>query len=305
MGNYVGDIVKLVREKTGNVEVSIDTTDGTVLEGISEQLILSYMNEALRFIQSRIIAVYPGAFVEEEIISLVMNQEAYSISDNVFLNNKLVSVEFSEDGRIDNYINLPPFGMPQRRTYTGIPQWYIRRNGQILVNPIANRTGMKIRVNYYRTIDKLDVRRASIDTINPTNWEVTLVDSERDQNPLENAQYVCTVDALGVVKDYNVQGTYDNNAGTFTVNTTGLTAEVGDFLVIGKYATSHLQDDVPERVEDYLRTYAQERVLNTDSSQDEINEKQIVKDILADIVDAFSEISEDVNNVPLLDEGLR
>lgn len=300
---YIGVVLDLIREKTGNISFTEDT-DGTILEGISDNLILSFANEALRYLQSRIIAVYSGAFVEQNIQSVVADQEAYSISDNLFLNNKIVSVEFSPDGDIENYYLLAPVGLLQRRTCPGNPYQYIRRDGQLLINPIPTTAQGSLRVNYYRAHDRLNIRRGQI-TSKTSTTIVLDNDSWLDDVALGSATYICIVDSTGAVQDYNVLvSSYDSGTRTITIPSQTLTGGAGNYVVTERYATTHLQSNMPERALDYIRTYSQERIYSTDSSMDEINEKIIVKDILADIVDGFSELSEDVMDIPILDGDL-
>lgn len=105
---YVGRIIDdLIRPKTGNTSFQKNSSGQTV-EGISNDLILGFFNDALSFLQSRIIAVYPGEFVVENVQSTVNGQEEYSITDNIFLKNKFIAVEYSEDGSLDDYQPLPP-----------------------------------------------------------------------------------------------------------------------------------------------------------------------------------------------------
>ena len=138
---YIGKLIEqIIRPKTGNTSYSVNSSTGETTEGISNNLIVSFVNDALAFLQSRIIAVYPGEFVEEDIQNTVVDQEEYTIDDNVFLNNKFISVEFSRTGNLDDYYPLPPASLHERRTSSGVPYQYIRRNGKILLNPIPNFT---------------------------------------------------------------------------------------------------------------------------------------------------------------------
>lgn len=301
---YVGDILRLAREKTGNTEWSQDSS-GNITEGISDELALAFINNALAFIQSRIIAVYPGAFVEENIQSTVADQEAYSISDNVFLNNKLVSVEYSRDGELENYYPLAPVSLLQRYTASGQPCQYIRRNGEILLNPIPRDAQGSLRVNYYRTIDRLHVRIGQITSA--TSTTITLDnDSYLEAVALGRMQHLCIVSSLGVVSYRNiVVSSYDSGTREITIPSQTLTSVNGLFIVPGKYRTTHLADDVPARINDYLQLALEHKFHNTDSSMDEINAKKEVADCINDIVDGFSELSEDLQDVPIVDSGMQ
>lgn len=300
---YIGEIVRLAREKTGNSDFTQDS-DGNITEGISTDLVMAFVNDALAFVQSRIISVYPGAFVEENIQSVVSGQESYTVQDNVFLNNKFVSIEYSQNGALDCYYPLAQVSLLQRNTSPGQPYQYIRRNGQLLLNPIPNSSQGSLRVNFYRTHDRLDVRRGQITSEDDTS--ITLDnDSYLDSVALARAQYICIVSALGEVLYRNIPiVSYDNVTRVIDIASQTLTGITGAFVVCGKYRTTHLQDDMPERVEDYLRLVTEYKLEATDSSLDAINSKKDVADCLNDLVDGFSELSEDIQDIPIADKDL-
>ncbi len=303
---YIGTLISdIIRPKTGNTTYSVNATTGVTEEGISQNLILGFINDALSFITSRIISVYPGEFTAEDIQNVVSGQEEYSFTDNVFLNNKFISVEYSHNGSADGYDLLPPAGLHQRNTKAGTPYQYIRRNGKLLLNYIPNNNFGKLRVNYYRALDKLNIRRGQITSKTATT--ITLDnDTWLDSFDLANAQYICIVDSLGVVQDYNVLvSSYDATTRVITIPSQTLTAVAGNYIVTGKYQSTHLPEDKPTRLLDYCKAFAQARIYNTDSSTDEINEMKEVKDILIDIVDQFTEMTEDIQDIPITDDLLR
>lgn len=302
---YVGQLITdIIRPKTGNTETSVNATTGATTEGISTTLITSFINDALAFLQSRIIAVYPNEFTAESVQNTVAGQEEYSFTDNVFLKNKFISVEFSRDGSLDYYYPLPPASLHQRDTSRGRPYQYIRRNGKILLNAIPDSSQYGLRVNYYRALDKLDVRRGKITSAGSTSI-VLANDSNLDAFGLANAQYICTVSSLGVVKDYNIPITsYTSGTRTLAFASQTVTATANDYVVIGKYTSTHLPADKPDRMLDYCKVFAQARIHNTDSSTDEINEMAEVRNILTDIVDQFTEMTEDIQDVPIIDDAL-
>lgn len=300
---YVGDIIRLARETTGNANFTQDSS-GNITEGISNDLALAFLNDALAFIQGRIIAVYTAAWVEENIQSCVADQEAYSINDNVFLNNKFLSIELSSNGDLENYYPLAPASLFQRDTSSGRPCQYIRRNGELLLNPIPDSSNYSLRVNYQRTIDRLDIRRGQITSENGTS--ITLDnDAYLDSVALGRAQYVGIVSSLGVVANRNILVTsYDATTRVITIPSTTIGDVTGYFVVCGKYRTTHLQADVPERIEDYLRMALEHKLYKVDSSLDQINQREDVSTCISDIVDNFSEMTEDIQDIPIADPGM-
>jgi len=306
---YIGRLISdIIRPKTGNNSYTVDTDTGITVEGISQNLVLSFFNDALKFVQSQIISVYPDEFIEEDIIDLVAEQEEYAVTGNMFLNNKIISVEYSRSGNVKDYYPLPQAGLQQRDTSPGNPYQYIRRSGKLLINRIPSSSFGKIRVNFYEALDKLNIRRGQITSKTAT----TIVldnDTWLDSVELDNAQYICIVDAYGVVQDYNVVvSSYDSTTRTITIPSQTLTGVAGNYIVSGKYSTTHLDpelgDSLIEKLETYCKLYTQARMYNTDSSTDEINEKTEVKDALTDILMQFSDMNTDILDVPIVDKLL-
>lgn len=301
---YIGTLIdQIIRPKTGNNNYTKDSTTGETIEGIADTTIVSDINDALAFLQSRIISVYANEFIEEDIQNTVVDQEAYDIDDNIFLNRKLV-VEFSPDGSLDKYFPLPPATLQERDTSSGDVYQYIRRNKQILLNKIPNRADSKIRINYYRALDKLDVRRGQITSKNTT----TIVldnDSWLDSLALSGATYFCTVNSVGVVKDYNVPITsYTSGTRTLVYPSQTMNCAAGDYVVVGKYTTTHLSEDHPERMLDFAKIVAQARIFSQDSSIDEITKTKEAADILTDIIDSYSQTTDDIQDIPIVDGAL-
>ncbi len=301
---YIGTLIdEIIRPKTGNTTFVKSTTTGETLEGISDTIILSDINDALAFLQSRIISVYANEFISEDIQNTVVDQEAYTIDDNVFLNRRL-TVDFSPNGALDGYFPLPPATLQQRDTSSGDVYQYIRRNKQILLNRIPDRSDSKVRINYYRSIDKLDIRRGQI-TSKTATTVVLDNDDWLDNLSLSGATYICIVSSTGAVKDYNVVVTsYDSGSRTITIPSQTLVGIAGDYVVVGKYTTTHLSEEHPERMLDFAKVMAQARIFNQDSSMDEIAKTKEAADILTDILDSYSQTTDDIQDIPIVDEGL-
>lgn len=301
---YVGTIISKVRDRTDNRKFTRTATTGVFTSGLNHNLFLEFLNDAQDYLQSRVVSNFAEEFVAEKEISVVANQEAYSIPDNVFLGRKLVQVDYSPDGTTKNYCRLPQRSILARNTSSVThPSFYIARNSQILLNPIPRTTRGKIRVSYYRELDRLDIRRGKISSTPTTTTIVLDADDDLDETAINEAQYLCIVDKFGVVQDYAVEiESYDSGTRTITIPTTTLTGDAGDYVVMGQYATSH--SDLAENAERYLKTYCQLRILHKDASASEIQEMQVLKDMEKDIVNAYAEMSQDVTEIPVLDHNL-
>jgi hypothetical protein len=110
-----------------------------------------------------------------------------------------------------------------------------------------------------------------------------------DTTELSKWTRVSFVDAEGNVKMSNIQvDAVSGSTGEVTVNASfsyqdGETIEVGNYIVAGDYATTHIQlDDMVER---YLIAYA-------------TLQQNILLEMESDIVSAYAEISDDITEIP-------
>lgn len=313
---YVGDIITPVRKRTANLDLTLGSSTSViedVSEGIGDQSILEYINDAQDHLQALIVNSYPREFVASKVIQVVANQEEYEIDDNVFVNNRLITVKYSSTGNARDYYRLTPQPLSRRNTDTNTdPSFYIRRNGKILLNPIPTNSAATIRPEYYRELDNLQVRAGVITarTLSATQLTALTISTSSDlPNLISNAadKYLCICDKDGVVQMYNVPYTsYDSTTGVFTLSAftfaSGETAAVGDYITIGKYTTTH--SGLPNNCERYLKVYAQLRMLQTDSSLDWKDEANELAKIETDIMDSFGDTDEDVQDFPVLDDDI-
>ena len=104
---YVGKIIEDVREHTGNTSYAVDAT-GATTSGLSQHLILSHIQDAQDHLATLVINTHARIFTATKEISMVAGQEGYSVPDNIHINNKIISVQYSFDGTAVNYTKLKP-----------------------------------------------------------------------------------------------------------------------------------------------------------------------------------------------------
>lgn len=306
----VDQLITNIRERTRNVDFSVDSSTGEVESGISDNLVVEFLNDGQDHLQAAILAVYPNEFIEEEVVSLVANQEAYSITRRVFANNKLVSVEARSSSSDSDYVVLRQGTFVQRDTTRGFPDFYIRRSGEILLNPIPSSSSGAARINYYVELDDLDIRRGTITarTIGATQLTaLTLDTSDHDALALADADYLCVNDRYGNVTMYNIPITsYASTTGVVTLSpftfASGESVAVGDYVTIGKFTTTHSK--LPDICERYLRLYAQKRLLQTDESSGAVEEDTEVLKCEQDVLNSYADESRDPEDIPILDEEI-
>lgn len=310
---YAGDLLTLARERSHNQEFTIGSGTSSiedVVEGIGNQQFLEFMNEGQTHLQSAIINQHPLEFVTSEEISVVSNQEEYTIPDNVFVNNRIITVQYSTTGQARDYYRLPQRSLRDRFTDTSShPSWYIRRSGRILLNPIPTTTVGKLRVEYYRELDRVALRAGQVSAITDNGTTIsalTIGTSDDLPNLISNVgdKYLCICDKDGTVKEYNIAYTsYDSGTGVFSginhTRTGTATITTSDYITVGKYTTTH--SDLPVNCERFIVAYGSLLALKQDSSADWQDEAATIQTMKSDILDSFGDVDEDVKDYPVLD----
>jgi len=298
MSTLVSTLITQIRERTDNLGFSEDAS-GNITEGLSDDLVLSFLNDGQDYLFSRISAVYPEFNQKEEIITVVSGQEAYTPTDNVLYDNAIINVEYSCTGQVKDFFPLRRIGLAGRATYEATdPSAYILRDGDILLNPIPRSGSGSLRIQYYRALDRLDIRVGTIGT--PSGADLPL--TSQNDNKINEAQIFSAVDSLGASQTYQLIKL------SFASPTLTLTAAVpatvisGEFLVRGEFATTHSQ--LPTEVERWLKIYAQTRVLQKDSSIDQNAELAELRKQERDILDRYAELNHDWMGIPALDPAI-
>lgn len=310
-------IVYSAREQSKNLDYSVDATSGVTTTGISDDVFLEWANHAQDHLQAVILASYPNEFVESLEISLVAGTDEYAIADRLFVNNKVISVEYSHSGREADYTPLDQGNYRDRNSNSGYPSFYIRRGKNIIVGPVPNSSSGTLRVHYYRELDDVDIRRGwvngtpsgtSIVVNGPTDAAPTTVEELK----FSAAEYLCICNAIGEPLLYNGRiSSYNTGTNTFT-----LAANVSTYLVTGvaladlndqyvtlmPYSTTHSK--LPDNTERYIQTYMQKRAFSNDKQNAEIVEDAELLLMERDILASFAEDSRDIQGFTIIDEEI-
>lgn len=307
----VSDLISVCRTLTQNENFSATS-------GISDEVFLEFFNDAQDRIQTLISNSNSPAkpFVREDIVSLVANQEGYAIPRRLAYGKEVENVEFSFDSSLQNYYPLEKRAFINRNTTSSnYPAWYYRRAQQIYLNPIPSVSQGSLRILYEYSLDDLDKRRGLISTVTgltSTTFTSITIDSTADESSspinLTNADYICVVDKDGVVKAYNIPfGNYNTGtnvwtpAAGFTFNFTGESIAINQYVVFGKFKTTH--SSLPDDLENYLLQYSVMRVYHIDSSVKFKEQSAIVTQMEAHITEQARSQTGELQRWPQLDFG--
>jgi hypothetical protein len=304
-------LVDQIRRAADNEDVSTTT-------GISNEEIVQYLNDAQDKLQAIISQQHPSVFEVQSTINITASTESYALPTDIYLDNRISFIEFKYGGGSGDYIPLRQRTIDYRYTVSeGDPAYYIRRSGNILLNPIPNKTTTDgIRITYQKRLKDLDIRRGKITSASLTgttlnSFTLNLTSSlSKDANLQANGEavfndvdYICVVDKDGAVVLEKIPiDSYDADTGVLTVVsgfTTSVVAAtfVSEYIVAGYEATSHTE--LPDMCERFLIAYCVWKLLKRDASVESDEQERELISIGSDIVAAFANIDTDIDEIPI------
>jgi len=303
MNQRVDLLLTLARKSTENEEFSST-------EGIDDDLLYQYINDGQYRLLSKITEQHQSVFVKQSPnIDVVIDQEEYTLPDDVFLENRISLVEYSHTGLSRDFIKLDKKNIQERDpNSSGSPSFYIRRSGKVLLQPIPNSSTGAIRVNYQRRVAELSPRigKVSAVTLNTSTKTITsltldVADSTFNHDKLIAQDFICAINVLGdqqmvqiQIDDVNITTGVVTVTSSFVFNT-GETISVGDFITGGFSSTTH--SELPKVCERYILGYLIWKIMKKDSSEDSTEQSQELQSMERDIVSSFAEPDDDITFV--------
>jgi len=270
-----------------------NSTDNKDVNGISTAEIVSYFNDAQRYITSIIFKNNPYADLFKTQIELAANPSGeYTLPDDCYSTNSISMVEarFADTSNNKGYSRIKPISESEFSYIFG----YITRDNKVLIsgqNDVAQLN--TVRITYFKQLPTLDIRRGTIGTVVPnTSVDVTGLNTEvftMDDN-------FSTVNSQG---SQVVKGIYSASTSSplAVSDTTGIVS--GQFLVSGKNSCN--ASLLPDVCETYLLDYVRQRIYTRNNYND--GEKQIffTDKQENEIVAIFSKNKKDDDTIPVTD----
>lgn len=277
--------------------------------GIQDAEFIRYANMGQERLQHLFTQAHPLLFGKTKLIDVVVAQEAYDMPDDMFLNNKIITVEYSQTGNVQDCYMLKQSKIQERVPYPiGFPSNYIRKSDQILLVPTPNQTGI-LRLEYVKRLPKMDIRRAKISAVTTSGLTITSLTldttSPIDIDELNKFQYFSVVDADGNQVMRNIKfSNIDDSTGVVTVDgsfafESGETIAANNYLVSNKFSSN--VSELPDDCERYIIEYMNWKIYKRDSNSDSMELSQELQLIEQELVASFAEPSDDVEYVPVLD----
>ncbi len=299
-------LITRIRRDTGNIDYSSTS-------GIPQRDIAEYLTDAQTNIQLAIAKQHRSAFVKESFLNTVANQEAYDLPYDALFEASPRTVEYASTGQLQDYYLLEKRELLERQTrYAGEPWFYFRRNKQILLNPRPQRSVTSgVRLQYPQRLPTLFPPAGQIivsyDTPSRTIDALTLDPSGTYFFPeyLTEDDFVSIVAADGtpVVTSIPIYA-IDLNTGVIDIGSnhqiraTESAPTGGQFLVPGYWASTHSL--LEPTVEPYLIAYGVWKVQKRDSNDDSSEQTPELLAMLDQIVDAYADLTQDVDRVTVL-----
>lgn len=313
MTQYAGDLILGCRRDTNNT----DTTS------ISDEDFLRYLNFGQENAQAIILQSQSAKFQNEVIFNIIADQEAYYLPENTYMGDRVVNVEYSYTGEERDYHPIYERGLKSRSSY---PQSYItsyiRRDRAILVQPLPDSSQGYLRVTCERQADRLELRRGIVTASTVTLGVLTALtvniagayppDSALVSQMLLTNPYLTVCTHAGEPTAYAIPvtayaagtGIWTISGGSFTLQDSTDTVDVGDYICFGKYSTTHTPlDPICER---YMTAYCNWKICGRDTAgikKAEYFETEL-KLIKAELMDSYSETDHDEDEIQIVNPDL-
>lgn len=286
----VEPLIDLVRQITGNTRYDANS-------GISQSVMALYLNSAQDEIMKAMVNAKTKYLQKEIVIPVVNAQQEYSYPEDIFMQN-IDTMQWTMDNLTFSPLvrGYTKYKFNNQAAYAF--GYYTKNSGFVLTPPV---TQGNLHLNYMRKLPRMAIRSGMISalTIGSGNLTALTVATTGTYNAAEIASdnFLTIVDYLGNVKLSGVQYSSET-AGVFTIvstEITGATPAIGDYIVIGKYASNIAE--LPDIAEGFLLLYAEYRVKYGDASKWTAATKDNLALVMQTIIDSINSNNDDTNEV--------
>lgn len=310
MSRYVGRLLELAGEESENPRDEADADSG-----LSDLTMLDFINRAQTRLQTVILRDLPHCtfFDSTTTFSPVASQREYDLPVDAFFSAYPRRLRFyPTSGDTTHYYDLK-YRINDRgfcEDTSSCPTEYTIQGRDIVISPIPNMSSGTFKLTYVRRSDRLDLRRGVIESFTSSGGyytSITLdVDAESyDAETIADEDHINVCDALGSVGYYNLTySSFDSATGVVTLtpstfSTSDGTIAIGNYITTGYQTTTH--SALPIECDRYLVNFTAWKALKADSSDDSMGEGSELDAMEGEIVAAFSLLSTDIIELPILE----
>ena len=278
--------------------------------GISDNEMVDYLNDAQDRVHAEAVKKYPKFFLAEEVLTSPINQEAVDLPARIFLGH-IQLLEYSSTGNTGDYYRLKQAEFPERfGEAVGHPEYYIRKNNEILLVPTPGSSSGFLRVTYVKKLARLDKRRAQILTVSTSGNSITSLtldtSVELDRDAILDEYFASVAEKTGAQKMAAIPiEDINESTGVVTLGSgfefeEGETISVGDYLVAGEFSTN--KSTLHDFTERYLSSHLRMEILDRDSnSSGTANQNEKMTQMLAEIIESYDDENSDIHEPTVLD----
>lgn len=271
-------------------------TDNKDTNGITNAEIVSYFNDAQKYISSLIFKNNPYADMFKTQVEIAANSTGeYTIPDDCFATSavSMVEAKWSDSANNDGYHRIKPISESEAVYMFG---YYVRNNKVIITGDSPNANFTYIRITYFRRLKTLDVRQSKVSAVTP-GFYITMVTAPTDLYLLDD--HASTVDVNGDQVVADIYFTSTSGATLNTADTAGV--DTSQYIVAGANACN--RSELPEECETYLVDYVKQRIYTRNNYDDANKQMYFTEQQKQDIVAIFSKNKKDDDTIPITDIG--
>ena len=269
-------------------------TDNKDANGISNHELVSYFNDAQRYITTLIFKNNPYADQFKVQVELPASVDGtYTIPTDCYSTSAISMVEarWNTSANNEGYGRIKPIAESEAAYIFG---YYIRNNKVIITGDAPNANFSSIRITYFKRLKTLDLRQGSVAAvtpnvsfqINPVPTDIYLMDD-----------HACLVDNQGIQVVGNVYFTNTSGSSMLTTTTSGIA--IGQYMVAGK--DSQNASELPDECETYLVDYVKQRIYTRNNYEDAGKQMFFTEQQREEIISIFSKNKKDDDVMPISD----
>jgi hypothetical protein len=271
-----------------------NSTDNKDVNGIATSEIVSYFNDAQRYITTLIFKNNPYADLFKVQVEIPADSSGeYTLPSDCYSTNALSMVEarFADTSNNKGYSRIKPISESEFSYIFG----YITRNNKVLIsgqNDIAQL--QTVRITYFKQLPTLDIRQAKVSNVTPG---ISILLSATPTELYTVDDHCSAVDAQGNQKVADIYFTNTSGSTLITADTSGIDNTM--YITAGKNSCN--KSLLPDACETYLLDYVRQRIYTRNNYEDSNKQLYFTEQQKTEVISIFSKNKKDDDTIPVTD----